>query len=205
VSAQPKAISEIVKDFEQSLENLRPSTRRVHVAGARAAIRAACLELWQCASTTELLASLGKSPTEKRARISPFMDFFRRRRAQELAIRSGLSGSAELGDSKTRKADPLGEKPLHHTPARLGADRRAMRGSGQRNSSKMARKLPQKLRAAKFCCGTRRSRNHASLSPCAFGMPGESAWPDRINGGSTGNLSYGASLDSFSPDQTAPP
>jgi hypothetical protein len=45
------------------------------VAGAWAAIRAASLELWQCPSATELLASLGKSPTEKRARISPFLNF----------------------------------------------------------------------------------------------------------------------------------
>jgi hypothetical protein len=75
VSAQTKAISDIVKDFEQSLENLQPSTRRVYLSSARAAIRAARLELWQCASTTELLASFGKSPTEKRARISPFLDF----------------------------------------------------------------------------------------------------------------------------------
>ena len=75
VSAQAKPISEVVKEFEQSLENLRPSTRRVYVAGARTAIRAANLELWQCPSTGELLASLGKSPTEKKARISPFLNF----------------------------------------------------------------------------------------------------------------------------------
>jgi hypothetical protein len=75
VSAQAKPISEVVKDFEQSLETLRPSTRRVYVAGARSAIRAANLELWQCPSATELLASLGKSPTEKKARISPFLEF----------------------------------------------------------------------------------------------------------------------------------
>jgi hypothetical protein len=75
VSAQAKSISEVVKDFEQSLGNLRPSTKRVYVAGARAAIRAASLELWQSPSTTDLLASIGKSPTEKRARISPFLDF----------------------------------------------------------------------------------------------------------------------------------
>jgi hypothetical protein len=37
VSAQAKPISEVVKDFEQSLGNLRPSTQRVYVAGARAA------------------------------------------------------------------------------------------------------------------------------------------------------------------------
>jgi hypothetical protein len=75
VSAQARPISEVVKDFEQSLENLRPSTRRVYVAGARSALRAANLELWQNYSATELLASLGKSATEKRVRISPFLDF----------------------------------------------------------------------------------------------------------------------------------
>ena len=75
MSAQAKPISEVVKDFEQSLGNLRPSTKRVYVAGARAAIRAASLELWQSPSTADLLASIGKSPAEKRARISPFLDF----------------------------------------------------------------------------------------------------------------------------------
>jgi len=66
VSAQAKPISEVIEDFEQSLEGLRPSTRRVYVAGARAAIRAAGLELWESPSATELLASIGKSPTEVR-------------------------------------------------------------------------------------------------------------------------------------------
>ncbi len=73
MSAQAKPISEVVKDFEQSLQSLRPSTRRVYVAGARAAITAASLELWQSPSTDELLASIAKSPTEKR--ISPFLGF----------------------------------------------------------------------------------------------------------------------------------
>ena len=75
MSAQPRPISEVVKEFEQSLRTYRPSTRRVYVAGARAAIRAASLELWQSPSTNELLASIGKSPTEKSARISPFLEF----------------------------------------------------------------------------------------------------------------------------------
>jgi hypothetical protein len=73
VSAQAKPISEVIEDFEQSLESLRPSTRRVYVAGAKAAIRAACLELWQSPSTDELLAVIKESPTEKR--ISPFLAF----------------------------------------------------------------------------------------------------------------------------------
>ena len=87
VSAQPKPISEVVKDFEQSLENLRPSTRRVYVAGARAAIRAAHLELWQCPSATELLASLGKIPHRKERTNLAFLGFFRRRRTQRIGVR----------------------------------------------------------------------------------------------------------------------
>jgi hypothetical protein len=75
VNTQAKAISQVVKDFEQSLENLRPSTRRVYVAGARAVIRAAGLALWQSPSATDLLASIGKSPIEKSTRIAPFLDF----------------------------------------------------------------------------------------------------------------------------------
>jgi hypothetical protein len=75
VSAQAKPISEVVKDFEQSLENRRPSTRRVYVAAAKTAIKSAHLELWECPSTGELLASLGESPTEKKTRISPFLNF----------------------------------------------------------------------------------------------------------------------------------
>ena len=73
MSAQAKPISEVLKDFEQSLAGLRPSTRRLYMAGARAAIRAAGLEPWQSTSTSELLASIAKSPTEKR--ISPFLGF----------------------------------------------------------------------------------------------------------------------------------
>jgi hypothetical protein len=75
VSAQAKAISEVVKDFERSLENLRPSTKRVYVAGARTAIRAARLELWQWPSVPNYMASLGIPSAEKKARISPFLDF----------------------------------------------------------------------------------------------------------------------------------
>ena len=75
MSTQAKPISEVVKDFEQSLRTYRPSTRRVYVAGARAAIRAAGLEIWESTSLTDLLASIGKSPTPAKARISPFLTF----------------------------------------------------------------------------------------------------------------------------------
>ena len=47
----------------------------VYLAAAKTDIRSAHWELWQCPSTGELLASLGESPTEKKARISPFLNF----------------------------------------------------------------------------------------------------------------------------------
>ena len=49
------------------------------------------------------------------------------RRAKTIGIRFGLSGFAELGDSRNRKADALREKSLHRNPARHGLDRRHMR------------------------------------------------------------------------------
>ena len=129
MSAQAKPISEVVKDFEQSLENLRPSTRRVYVAVAKTAIRSAHLELWQCPSTGELLASLGQSPTEKKARISPFLNFLGDGELEELVSDEDSAALQNWVIQSTRKADALGEKPLHCHPARLGADRRAMRGT----------------------------------------------------------------------------
>jgi hypothetical protein len=75
LSAQAKAISEVVKDFEESIRSLKPSTRRVYMAGAKAAIRAARLELSQSCSHDELLALIRKSPPEQGARVAPFLTF----------------------------------------------------------------------------------------------------------------------------------
>ena len=210
MSAQAKPISEVIEDFEQSLGNLRPSTKRVYVASARAAIRAASLELWQSASTADLLASIGKSPTEKRARISPFLDF--------------------LGDggSKQSISDEEIEALQNWVIQRLAKEMRSVKNPSiatRRDTALIAalcvapaKGTPRKwlenclkvegrevlLWDAKCCCGTRQSRNHASLFPCASGTLGESGWAARINGGSTANLSSGANQDSFSPGPTAP-
>jgi hypothetical protein len=107
VSTQAKPISEVVKDFEQSLENLRPSTKRVYVAGARAAIS---LEFWQSPSATDLGINR-KSPHRKEGTNLAFPGFFRPRGTQTIGFPRGLGGSAKLGDSRTRKADALREKP----------------------------------------------------------------------------------------------
>jgi hypothetical protein len=70
-----------------------------------------------------------KLPYRKEGTNLAFLGFFRRRRIQEFGIECGLSGFAELGDSKTREADALGEKSLHRSPARHRPDCRAMRGT----------------------------------------------------------------------------
>ena len=75
MSAQAKAISEVIKDFEESIRSLKPSTKRVYVAGAKAAIKAASLELWQSCSHDELLAFIKKSPPEQGARVTPLLAF----------------------------------------------------------------------------------------------------------------------------------
>jgi hypothetical protein len=66
-------------------------------------------------------------------------------------------------------------------------------------------KTASKSLIPKCFCGTRQSKNHASLSACASGTPGESGWPARTNGGSTANLSGGAHQDSFFLGPTALP
>ena len=75
MSAQAKPISEVVKEFEQSLENLRPSTRRVYVAVARSAIRALT---WNFGSALRLMnwnaclsADLGTGVKRCRAAAAP--------------------------------------------------------------------------------------------------------------------------------------
>jgi len=77
VSAQQaKPISELIKDFEQTLQGLQPSTRRVYVAGAKAAIRTAGKELsQQSSSLEERLALIRKSPPKEGARVAPFLAF----------------------------------------------------------------------------------------------------------------------------------
>jgi hypothetical protein len=83
-----------------------------------------------------------KIPHRKEGTNLAILGFFRRR-PQTIGIRSGLSGSAKLGDSNDRKTDTLREKSLHRNPARHGLDRRDVRRACERNSSKMASKLPQ--------------------------------------------------------------
>ncbi len=204
MSAQAKPISEVVKDFEQSLENLRPSTRRVYVAVARAAIKAAGLELWQSPSTGELLASLGKSPTEKKARISPFLKFLCDGELEELVSdeNSAALRSWVIQTLAKRMRSEKNPSIAIRRDSGLIAALCAAPGRGT------PRKWPEnclKIEGREVLLWVRQSRSHASLSPCASGIPGESGWPGRTNGGSTANLSNGANHDSFSPDPTALP
>jgi hypothetical protein len=201
VSAQAKPISEVVKEFEQSLENLRPSTRRVYVAAAKTAIRSAHLELWQCPSTGELLASLGESPTET---ISPFLNFLGDGELDELVFDEDSAALQNWVIQRLSKET----RSVKNPSTTLRRDLGMIAALCAAPAKGTPRKWPEsclKSRAAKCCCGIRRSRNPASLSPCVSGMPGESAWPGRINGGSTADLSLGANQGSFSPGRTVLP
>jgi hypothetical protein len=176
VNAQAKAISELLEDFEQSLENLRPSTRRVYLAGARAAIRAARLELWQCPSATELLASLGESPTEKRVRISPFLDFLGGGEPKELVSAQDSPALRNWVIQRLAKETRSVKNPSIATRRDLGLIAAPMRGACQGNSSKMAGKLPQNRgpRSASVGRGNRGTmlRSFLALLACLERAPG---------------------------------
>jgi hypothetical protein len=175
------------------------------VAGARAAIRAASLELWQCPSPTELLASLGKSPTEKKARISPFLDFL---------------GS---GGPKNSLSDEDSAALQNWVIQRLAKQMHLVK-----NPSIATRRDAALITAvcAAPSRGTPRywpvdcltiTENDVRLwdapiqEPC-FALAllfwhtwRESGWPARTNGGSTANLSNGANQDSFFPGPNGAP
>ena len=86
MSAQAKAISAVIKDFEESIRSLKPSTRRVYAAGAKAAIRAARLELSQSYSHDGLLDLIRKSPPEPGTRVAPFLTFLRGARGTNRSV-----------------------------------------------------------------------------------------------------------------------
>jgi hypothetical protein len=92
LSAQAKAISEVIKDFEQSIRSLKPSTRRVYVAGAKAALRAARLELSQSCSHEELLALIRTSPPEQGARVAPLLAFLGGGGANRSVLKEDITG-----------------------------------------------------------------------------------------------------------------
>jgi hypothetical protein len=204
VSAQAKPISEVVKDFGQSLENLRPSTQRVYVAGARAAIKAASLELWQSPSTTDLLASIGKSPIEKRARISPFLDFLGDGRSKQPISDEEIAALQNWVIQTIAKQMRSVKNPSitsRRDTALIAALCAAAKGT-PRKWPKNCLKITENevlLWAASI------EEPCFALSPCVSGTPGENGWPGQTNGGSTANLSNGAGQDSFSPDPTALP
>ena len=97
------------------------------MAGARAAIRAASLELWQSPSTTELLASIGKSPTEKRARISPFLDFLGGGRPKESVSDEDSAALQNWVIQRLAKQMRFVKNPSIAIRRDIGLDRRDMR------------------------------------------------------------------------------
>jgi hypothetical protein len=204
VSAQAKPISEVVKDFEQSLQSLRPSTRRVYVAGARAAIRAASLEFWQSPSTNELLASIGKSPTEKGARILPFLHFLdggQPKKSVSDLDSAALQNWVIQTIAKQMRFVKNPSVATRRDTALIAAICAAPARGTPRNWPQNCLKITE----TEVLLWGARIEVPCFAMPCASGTPGENGWPGRTNGGSTANLSNGANHGSFSPGPTALP
>jgi hypothetical protein len=67
--------TDVIQEFTQSLAGRRPSTIRLYVAGARAAVKAAGADVSECGSRAELLSQIRKSQPIKGARVAPFLRF----------------------------------------------------------------------------------------------------------------------------------
>jgi hypothetical protein len=168
------------------------------VAGARAAIKAVSLELWQSPSTTDRLASIGKSPTEKRARISPFLDF--------------------LGDREPKNSpSDQGAAALQNwVIQRLGRQMRTVKNPSiatRRDSALIAAlcAAPARGTPRKWPDNCLKVEGREALlwdaaieEPCfAVSLRFWHAWRE-TNRGSTANLSGGANPDSFPGPNGAP-
>jgi hypothetical protein len=66
---------DVIREFAQWLEGLRPSTIRLYIAGTKAAIKAAGVNVSECGSHAELLSVLRKGQPIKAARVAPFLRF----------------------------------------------------------------------------------------------------------------------------------
>jgi hypothetical protein len=145
-----------------------------------------------------------KSPTEKRARISPFLDFLGG---------GGPKQSVSHEDSVTL------QNWVIQTIARQMRSVKNPSITSRRDTALIAaicaapakgtpRRWPQnclKITENEVLLWDASIEEPCSLSPCVSGTPGESGWPGRTNGGSTANLSNGANHNSFSPGPTALP
>jgi hypothetical protein len=200
VSTQAKPISEVVKDFEQSLENLRPSTKRVYVAGARAAIRAAGLEFWQCPSPTDLLVSIEKFPIEKGVRISPFLDF--------------LGGAGPKNSLSEQDSLALQNWVIQRLAKQMRSGKNPSIAT-RRDTALIAALCvaPAQGTPRKWPENCLKVEDHkvllwdAAIEEPSFALSLHfwHAWSGQTTGGSTANLSGGANQDSFSPGPTALP
>jgi hypothetical protein len=68
-------VTDLLQEFKRSLEGLKPSTLRVYVAGAKAAMESAMANVPECGSTGELLDLIREARPEKGVRVAPFLRF----------------------------------------------------------------------------------------------------------------------------------
>jgi hypothetical protein len=73
------AAMDVIREFAQSLTGRKPSTIRLYVAGAKAAIKAAGANVSKCGSYAQLLSILRKRQPIKAVRVAPFLRFLEQR------------------------------------------------------------------------------------------------------------------------------
>jgi hypothetical protein len=210
------AAMDVIKEFAQSLAGRKPSTARLYVAGARAAIKAAGADVSECGSRAELLTLLRKSPPIKgAARVAPFLRFLEGggaasdRRAKESLSTEDIRGiqnrvvqtlakrmRSDKNPSIATRRDMALIASLCCAPAQLQQERT--------NSLKWPQSCLQ-IRVAKCFYGARKSRNRLSHFLCVTGRSGEKGLLGPTRLGSTEKGLNGGSQSSFSPDPAAEP
>jgi hypothetical protein len=86
----PGTATDLIQEFAQSLAGRRPSTIRLYVAGARAAIKAVGAGVSECGSRAELLSLVQKGRPRKGARVGPFLRFLERGSSAEGTVKESL-------------------------------------------------------------------------------------------------------------------
>ncbi len=182
---------------------LRPSSAFLR-GGRQNGFRSAHLEFWQCPSTGELLASLGESPTEKKARISPFLNFLGGGELKELVSDEDSTALQNWVIQTLAKEMRFVKNPSIATRRDLGL----IAALCAAPSKGTPRKWPEnclKIEGREVLLW-----DTAIEEPCfAISLRFWHAWRERLarrsSGGSTANRSNGASQDSFFPGPAAPP
>jgi len=201
---QKKSDMDVLREFQKSLEGRRPSTIRLYMAGARAAIEAAKPNIAEYGSYAELLPRIRENPPKGRIRIKPFLRFLAAAEANNSISSCDLQVTEDWVIQAVKRHMRAQKNPSIATRRDLALIASLCCGPARGNPVS-GRKIAS-ISAAPMCfCGERGSRSPPLPWPCASGMHGENGWLDPIKGGSIARRVNGAIQNSFSPDLAGGP